>query len=118
MRPAYRRPGRSADRPGRSSAGCRCPVGSPPMIDALNVGQVKVLAIVVLVGLVVLGVVVGLLVQKIALKLGVLVVILGLIGLVWWQRSAVVSCAKAQQCSFFGVAVNVPQVGLKVPSVG
>ena len=88
------------------------------MIDALNVGQVKVLAIVVLVGLVVLGVLVGMLVQKVALKLGVLVVVLGLISLVWWQRSAVVSCAKTRQCSFFGVAVNAPSVGVNVPSIG
>jgi hypothetical protein len=88
------------------------------MIDALNVGQVKVLAIVVLVGLVVLGILFGLLVQKVALKLGILVVVLGLIGLVWWQRSTVVSCAKTRQCSFFGVAVDVPSAGLSVPSVG
>jgi hypothetical protein len=88
------------------------------VIDALNVGQVKVLAIIVLVGLVLLGVLVGLLVQKMALKLGVLVVVVGLVGLVWWQRNVVVDCAKTRQCSFFGVAVDVPSVGVTVPSIG
>jgi hypothetical protein len=88
------------------------------VIDALSTGQVKTLAIVILVGLVVLGVLVGLLVQKVALKLGILVVVLGLIGLVWWQRSAVVGCAKTRQCSFFGVAVEVPSVGVDMPSIG
>jgi len=86
------------------------------VIDALNVGQVKTLAIIILVGLVLLGVLVGLLVQKVALKLGILVVVLGLVGLVWWQRNVVVDCAKTGQCSFFGVAVDVPSVGLNVPS--
>ena len=81
-------------------------VGSSPVIDALDIGQVKTLAIVILIGLVVLGVVVGLLVQKIVLKFGILVVILALVGMVWWQRSAVVSCAKTRQCSFFGVDVR------------
>ena len=76
------------------------------MIDALDVGQVKTLAIVILIGLVVLGVLVGVLVQKVVLKLGILVVIAGLLGVVWWQRSAVVSCAKTRQCSFFGVDVR------------
>lgn len=76
------------------------------MINALDVGQVKTLAIAILVGLVVLGVLVGLLVQKIVLKFGILAVIIALIGLVWWQRSAVVSCAKTRQCSFFGVDVR------------
>jgi len=76
------------------------------VIDALDVGQVKTLAIVVLVGLAVLGVLVGLLVQKMVLKFGILAVIVALIGLVWWQRSAVVSCAKTGQCSFFGVDVR------------
>ena len=76
------------------------------MINALDVGQVKILAVAILVGLVVLGILVGLLVQKVALKLGILVVIVALIGLVWWQRSAVISCAKTRQCSFFGVDVR------------
>jgi hypothetical protein len=76
------------------------------MIDALDVGQVKTLAIVILVGLIVLGVLVGLLVQKLVLKFGILAVIVLLIGLVWWQRVAVVDCAKTRQCSFFGVDVR------------
>jgi Na+/melibiose symporter-like transporter len=76
------------------------------MIDALDVGQVKSLAIAILVGLAVLGILVGLLVQKVVLKLGILVAIVALIGLVWWQRSAMVSCAKTRQCSFFGVDVR------------
>ena len=77
------------------------------MIDALDVSQVKIIAIVALVALVVLGVLVGLLVQKMMLKLGILVAVAGLIGLVWWQRSAVVGCAKTRECSFFGVTVSV-----------
>jgi hypothetical protein len=81
-------------------------VWSAAVIDALDVGQVKILAIAILVGLVVLGVLVGVLVQKAALKLGILVVIAALVGLVWWQRSAVVSCAKTRVCSFFGVDVR------------
>jgi Na+/melibiose symporter-like transporter len=76
------------------------------VIDALDVGQVKTLAIAILVGLAVLGILVGLLVQKVVLKLGILVAIVALIGLVWWQRSAVASCAKTRQCSFFGVDVR------------
>jgi hypothetical protein len=76
------------------------------MIDALNVGQVKTVAIVVLIALVVLGILVGILVQKMVLKFGILVVIVALIGLVWWQRSAVASCAKTRQCSFFGFDVR------------
>jgi hypothetical protein len=76
------------------------------MIDAMSVGQVKTLAVVVLIALVVLGILVGILVQKLALKFGILVVIVALIGLVWWQRSAVVSCAKTRQCSFFGFDVR------------
>jgi hypothetical protein len=76
------------------------------MIDALNVGQVKTVAIVVLIALVVLGILVGILVQKMVLKFGILVVIVALISLVWWQRSAVTSCAKTRQCSFFGFDVR------------
>jgi hypothetical protein len=76
------------------------------MTDALNVGQVKTFAIVILIALVVLGILVGILVQKLVLKFGILVVIVGLIAVVWWQRSAVVSCAKTGQCSFFGVDVR------------
>lgn len=76
------------------------------MTDALNVGQVKTVAIVVLIGLVVLGLLVGILVQKVVLKFGILVVIVGLIAVVWWQRTAVVSCAKTRQCSFFGFDVR------------
>jgi protein-S-isoprenylcysteine O-methyltransferase Ste14 len=84
-------------------------VWSPAVIEALDVGQVKVLAIVILVGLVLLGLLAGVLVQKVALKLGVLVVIAALIGLVWWQRTAVISCAKTRVCSFFGVDVRALQ---------
>jgi hypothetical protein len=76
------------------------------MIEAINVGQVKTFAIVILIALIVVGVLVGILVQKLVLKFGILVVIVALIGVVWWQRSAVVSCAKTRQCSFFGFDVR------------
>jgi protein-S-isoprenylcysteine O-methyltransferase Ste14 len=76
------------------------------MIDALNVGQAKTFAIIILVALIVVGVLVGILVQKLVLKFGILIVIAALIGLVWWQRSAVADCAKTRQCTFFGVDVR------------
>jgi hypothetical protein len=76
------------------------------VIDAMNVGQVKTFAIVILIALVVLGVLVGILVQKMVLKFGILVVIAALIGVVWWQRAAVTDCAKTRQCSFFGFDVR------------
>lgn len=76
------------------------------MISALNVGQAKTYAIVILIALVVVGILVGILVQKLVLKFGILIVIAGLIGVVFWQRSEVVSCAKTRQCSFFGFDVR------------
>jgi high-affinity Fe2+/Pb2+ permease len=76
------------------------------MIEAVDVGQVKVLAVVILVALALLGIVVGILVQKVMLKVGLLAVVVVLFGLVWWQRSAVARCARTGSCTFFGVSVN------------
>jgi hypothetical protein len=76
------------------------------VIGAIEVGQVKVLAVVILAALALLGVVVGILVQKVVLKLGLLVVVVVLFGLVWWQRSAVARCAQTGTCTFFGVDVH------------
>lgn len=76
------------------------------MIDAIDVGQVKVLAVVILIALVVVGIIVGVVVQKVVLKLGLLVVLAALFGLVWWQRAAVVNCARTGSCTFFGVDVK------------
>ncbi|MBI1758521.1 MAG: hypothetical protein HYR62_04760 [Actinobacteria bacterium] len=76
------------------------------MIDALNVSQVKIVAVVALVVLVLLGALVGFLVQRAILKLGLLAVVVSLIALVWWQRGAVVGCARTGNCSFFGVDVK------------
>jgi hypothetical protein len=83
------------------------------VINALSLGQVKVLAVVVLVALVVLGAVVGFLIQRAILKMGLLSVIVVLFALVWWQRSAVVGCAKTGNCTFFGV--DVKAVADRVP---
>lgn len=83
------------------------------MIDALTIGQVKIIAVVVLVVLVVAGAMVGILIQRLMLKFGLIMVVALLIGLVWWQRSAVVGCARTGQCSFFGV--NVTAVADRLP---
>jgi len=76
------------------------------VIETLDVGQVKTVAVVILVGLVVLGLVIGFLVQKIVLKLGLLAVVAVLVAAVWWQRVAVLSCARSGSCTFFGVDVR------------
>lgn len=74
---------------------------------ALDVGQVKAIAIGVLVALVVVAVLIGMLVRAVVTKAIGLVVVLGVGVLVWTQRASLDDCATQRDCTFFGYHLSL-----------
>jgi protein-S-isoprenylcysteine O-methyltransferase Ste14 len=60
---------------------------------ALSLGQAKTIAIVVVIAFVVLGLVAAWLMKTIVQKVVALVVLLGLAGVMWFQRDSLQDCA-------------------------
>jgi hypothetical protein len=74
---------------------------------ALDVGQMKAIAIGVIVALLVVAVLIGMLVRVVVTKVIALVVVLGLGVAVWTQRAALDDCATQRSCSFFGYDLSI-----------
>ena len=64
-----------------------------PRMLALSLGQAKTIAVVVMIAFVVLGLVSAWLLKTIIQKVVVLVILLGLAGLTWYQRDSLQDCA-------------------------
>jgi hypothetical protein len=60
---------------------------------AFSLGQAKTIAVVVMIAFVVLGLVSAWLLKTVVQKVVVLVVLLGLAGVVWYQRDSLQECA-------------------------
>lgn len=86
---------------------------------AITVGQAKTIAVVVALALVLAAVAWAWLIKSIAQKVIGLVILLGLAGLVWYQRADLEDCADqvranaaipgaATTCSIFGQDVDIP----------
>lgn len=74
---------------------------------ALDVGQMKAIAIGVIVALLVVAVLIGMLVRVVVTKVIALVVVLGLGVVVWAQRASLDDCATQRQCTFFGYHLSI-----------
>ena len=85
---------------------------------AVSLSQAKTIAVVVAVALVVAALAWAWLMKTIVQKVVGLVILLGLAGLVWWQRAELESCADDVRanavaggdttCSLFGQDVTIP----------
>jgi hypothetical protein len=74
---------------------------------ALDVGQMKAIAIGVIVALVVLAIIIGMLVRAVVTKAIGLVVVVVLGVLVWTQRASLDDCATQRDCTFFGYHLSL-----------
>ncbi|HEY9391443.1 MAG TPA: hypothetical protein VIR27_16960 [Mycobacteriales bacterium] len=74
---------------------------------AIDVGQMKAIAIGVIVALFVLAIIVGMVVRAVVTKAIALVVIVVFGVLVWSQRAALNDCATQRDCSFFGYQLSL-----------
>jgi len=90
-----------------------------PTLLAVSLGQAKTIAVVVAVALVVAALAWAWLMKTIVQKVAGLVVLLGLAGVVWWQRADLQECADRVKvsatvagatatCSLFGQDIDVP----------
>jgi hypothetical protein len=83
--------------------------------DSLDPETLRTIAIVALVVLVLFGLLVLRMVQKMVLRVVLLGLLAGLGVFVWAQRDALADCAKTCDCRFAGQDVHVPSCdGLKV----
>lgn len=81
----------------------------PQLPDWASPDNLRTVAIVVFVGLVVVFVLVVRFVQKLVMKATLLVVLAALGIGVWVQRAELGTCARTCQCRLFGVQVKIPQ---------
>lgn len=75
---------------------------TPMTTVALDVHQVKTIAIVALIALAIVIVLIGILVKAVVTKAVGIALILGLGLAVWHERSSLNECATKQDCTFFG----------------
>ncbi len=80
----------------------------PRSLDSVTLQRI---AIGVLIGLAVLMFIVFRFVQKLATRIVLLAVILGLAALTWAQRDELGDCARTCDCRVLGYDVRVPRVG-------
>ncbi|HEX5495446.1 MAG TPA: hypothetical protein VFX70_12820 [Mycobacteriales bacterium] len=74
---------------------------------AVDVGQMKAIAIGVIVALLVLAVLIGILVRAVVTKAIALVVVVVFGALVWTQRASLDDCATQRDCTFFGYHLSL-----------
>lgn len=74
---------------------------------ALDVGQVKTIAIGLIIALAVAAVLVGMLVRAVIGKVLTVGVLLALAVVVWTQRASLNDCATKRDCTFFGYHVSI-----------
>lgn len=75
----------------------------------LDFNTIKTVSIIAIGILVLLALLFATIVRKVVTKVLLIVIVLGLAGVIWWQRDQLEACAKTCECTFFGQEVKLPE---------
>ena len=75
---------------------------------ALDLNTIKTVSVIAIGVLVLLAVLMAAIVRKIVTKIVFVVILIGLAGVVYWQRDQLTTCVQDCRCTFFGQQVDLP----------